>query len=182
MTVTQLNPRITMLNRLHSGKPVFGTFLMLSSAWTARIVAQAGWDYVFVDCEHGNIGDNDMHDSVNAIAACGVSPIVRVRGTDPTLIKRALDTGAHGLMIPMINTADQARGVVQAAKFPPMGVRGQGSPFSALAHGLSTPEYLQQANRDLLTIIQIESLEGVENVDEICKVPGVGEDANKDLR
>ncbi|RSH80755.1 hypothetical protein EHS25_007091 [Saitozyma podzolica] len=173
MTFTPSNTRLTMLSRLRAGKPVFGTFLMLSSAWTARLVAQAGWDYVFVDCEHGNIGDNDMHDSVNAIAACGASPIVRVRGTDPTLIKRKLDTGAHGLMIPMVNTADQARRVVQASKFPPVGKRGQGSPFSAWALGLSTPEYLQQANNSLLTIVQIESTEGMDNVDEICGVPGV---------
>ncbi|WWC72345.1 uncharacterized protein I206_106307 [Kwoniella pini CBS 10737] len=162
--------RLTAMNRLHRGETIYGTFMMLSSAWTSRVVAQAGWD---VNCEHGNIGDSEMHDSVNAVADCGVSPIVRVRGIDPTSIKRALDTGAHGLMLPMINTAEQARQVVRASKFPPMGVRGQGSPFSASAHGLSTPQYLKYANKNLLTIIQIESQEGLANVEEICQVPGV---------
>ncbi|WWC65482.1 uncharacterized protein I303_108100 [Kwoniella dejecticola CBS 10117] len=165
--------RLIAVDKLYKGETIYGTFMMLSSAWTARVVAQAGWDFVIVDCEHGNIGDSEMHDSVNAVASCGASPIVRVRGTDPTLIKRALDTGAHGLMIPMINTADQAKEVVRASKFPPMGVRGQGSPFSASAHGLTTPEYLKYANRNLLTIIQIESQEGLANVEEICQVPGV---------
>jgi 4-hydroxy-2-oxoheptanedioate aldolase len=84
-------------------------------------------------------------------------------------------------MIPMVNTADQARRVVQASKFPPVGKRGQGSPFSAWALGLSTPEYLQQANNSLLTIVQIESTEGMDNVDEICGVPGVGEHGSKGI-
>ena len=129
-----------------------------------------------------------MHDSVNAIASCGVSPIVRIRGPDPTIIKRALDTGAQsvkptddrvrelmssGLMVPMINTAQQAKDVVTASKFPPVGIRGQGSPFSAMASGLTTPEYLRLANETLLTIVQIETAEGLGNVDEICQVGGV---------
>lgn len=90
---------------------MFGCFSSLSSAWTARIVASCGWDvsvpssyglemradsqYVIVDCEHGNHDDGDMHDCVNAIAAEGVSPIVRIRGQDGGLIKRALDAGSQ---------------------------------------------------------------------------------------
>lgn len=75
----------------------------------------------------------------------------------------------------MINTAAQARTAVAASRFPPLGERGQGSPFSGMAWGLTTPEYLVQANEGVLVIIQIETLEGVDNVEEICAVPGVGE-------
>lgn len=78
-------------------------------------------------------------------------------------------------MIPMINNADEARSIVQASKFPPMGVRGQGSPFASWAHGITTAEYLTSANNRLLTILQIENAEGVKNAEHIARVDGVGE-------
>lgn len=75
----------------------------------------------------------------------------------------------------MINTAEEAAAVVTYSKFPPLGLRGQGSAFPAIGHGLTTPEYMKSANQTLLTILQIESRQGVENVDAIAAVPGVGE-------
>ena len=78
-------------------------------------------------------------------------------------------------MVPMINTAEEAAAVVTYSKFPPLGLRGQGSAFPAIGHGLTTPEYMKTANETLLTILQIESKQGVENVDAIAAVPGVGE-------
>jgi hypothetical protein len=78
-------------------------------------------------------------------------------------------------MVPQINTAAEAAEVVRLAKFPPLGARGQGSPFAALAHGVPTPQYLKQANDTLITMIQIETVEGLKNVREIAAVPGVGE-------
>jgi 2-keto-3-deoxy-L-rhamnonate aldolase RhmA len=78
-------------------------------------------------------------------------------------------------MVPQINTAAEAAEVVRLAKFPPLGARGQGSPFAALAHGVPTPQYLKQANDTLITMIQIETVEGLKNVRQIAAVPGVGE-------
>ncbi|KAJ5422812.1 Pyruvate/Phosphoenolpyruvate kinase-like domain-containing protein [Penicillium cf. griseofulvum] len=101
------------------------------------------------------------------------SPLVRVRMTHADLIKRALDAGAHGIVVPQINTAEEARAVVSYSKFPPQGIRGQGSAFPAIAHGIDIPTYLQTANETLITCVQIESKAGVENVDAICAVPGV---------
>jgi 2-keto-3-deoxy-L-rhamnonate aldolase RhmA len=79
-----------------------------------------------------------------------------------------------GLMVPMVNTAKEAESVVSASKFPPTGVRGQGSPFAALAHGMSTPEYINKANETILIGVQIETAEAVSNVDSIAAVPGLG--------
>ncbi|WWC85701.1 uncharacterized protein L201_000567 [Kwoniella dendrophila CBS 6074] len=172
-TTTAQIPRHRLRNGLESGQPQFGCFSSLSSAWTARIVASCGWDYVIVDCEHGNHDDGDMHDCVNAIAAEGVSPIVRIRAQDSGLIKRALDTGAHGVMIPMVNTAAQAEQLVKWSKFPPMGVRGQGSSFCAMASGITTSEYVKIANKTILTLVQIETPEAIANVDAIAAVDGV---------
>jgi len=78
----------------------------------------------------------------------------------------------------MINTAEEAAAVVTYSKFPPLGLRGQGSAFPAIGHGLTTPEYMKTANETLLTILQIESKQGVENVDAIAAVPGVGESSH----
>jgi 4-hydroxy-2-oxoheptanedioate aldolase len=82
---------------------------------------------------------------------------------------------SSGLVIPQVNTAAEAESVVRYSKFPPLGLRGQGSAFPAIAHGLTTPEYMKSANETLLTCIQIETKEGVENVEAIAAVPGVGE-------
>ncbi|OXB40162.1 2,4-dihydroxyhept-2-ene-1,7-dioic acid aldolase [Cryptococcus neoformans] len=166
-------PRHRLRNGLEAGKPMIGCFSSLPSAWTARIVASCGWDYVIIDCEHGNHDDSDMHDTVNVIASENVSPIVRLRAGEYGLIKRALDCGAHGIMVPMVNTPEDARNIVKWSKFPPMGVRGQGSSFSAMASGLTTHQYVSLANKTILTIVQIETPEAVSNAEEIASIEGV---------
>ncbi|KAL9127111.1 MAG: hypothetical protein Q9217_003961 [Psora testacea] len=115
-----------------------------------------------------------MHEAVAAIAACGVSPIVRIAANEGWMVKRALDSGAHGIIVPLLETAEDAKKLVRSAKFPPTGNRGLGSPFPMWSFsGLSMMDYLQQANDSLVTIIQIETKEALENVDAIAKVPGV---------
>lgn len=167
------NPRLRLLNKLRAGEYPVLTFMALPSVRMAQIVALTGIDGIIIDCEHGHIGDDSMHNSVAAISALGVSPIIRIRGSAHDIIKRALDTGAHGIMVPQIDNAEEARQIVASSKFPPQGVRGQGSAFPAIGHGLTTPEYMKSANETIITMIQIETKAGVENVEEICAVPGV---------
>ncbi|KAJ9656835.1 hypothetical protein H2198_004723 [Neophaeococcomyces mojaviensis] len=173
LTTNIENPRLRLLNELKKGSYPLMTFMALPSVRMAQIVALTGLDGIIIDCEHGHIGDDSMHNSVAAISALGVSPIVRIRGPAHDIIKRALDTGAHGIMVPQINNAEEAQQIVQSAKFPPQGVRGQGSAFPAIGHDLTMPEYMKSANETILTMIQIETRAGVENVDAICAVPGV---------
>ncbi|KAJ5671420.1 2-4-dihydroxyhept-2-ene-1-7-dioic acid aldolase, partial [Penicillium longicatenatum] len=173
MMASTHNPQLRLLNALRGGTKPIMTFLGLPSFRTAQIVAQTGLDGIIIDCEHGHISDDSMHSSTAAIAAMGVSPLVRIRMTHSDLIKRALDAGAHGIVVPQINTAGEARAVVSHAKFPPLGVRGQGSAFPAIAHGIDIPTYMKTANETIITCVQIESVGGVENVDEICAVQGV---------
>ncbi|KAB8073502.1 Phosphoenolpyruvate/pyruvate domain-containing protein [Aspergillus leporis] len=167
------NSRLRLLNKIRAGEFPLLTFMAIPSVRMAQIVALTGVDGIIIDCEHGHIGDDAMHNSVAAIASLGVSPVIRIRGPAHDIIKRALDTGAHGIMVPQINNAEEARQIVASSKFPPQGVRGQGSAFPAIGHGLTTPEYMLSANETILTMIQIETREGVENVDAICAVPGV---------
>ncbi|RAL03339.1 HpcH/HpaI aldolase family protein [Aspergillus ibericus CBS 121593] len=173
MATSIINPQLRLLNALRANAKPIMTFLGLPSFRTAQMVAQTGLDGIIIDCEHGHISDDSMHSATAAIASLGVSPLVRLRMTHSDLIKRALDAGAHGIVVPQINTAEEARAVVSYAKFPPQGLRGQGSAFPALTHGTDIPTYIKTANDTLLTCIQIESKLGVENVDAICAVPGV---------
>ncbi|KAF9890094.1 hypothetical protein FE257_006255 [Aspergillus nanangensis] len=173
MTTSIHNPRLRLLNALRADTKPIMTFLGLPSFRSAQIVAQTGVDGVIIDCEHGYISDDSMHQATAAIAALGVSPLVRLRMTHADLIKRALDAGAHGIVVPQINTAEEARAVVAQAKFPPHGQRGQGSAFPGIAHGIDIATYVKTANETLITCLQIESKAGLENVDAICAVPGV---------
>ena len=116
-----------------------------------------------------------MHDAVPSIASCGVSPIVRIPDNQGWMVKRALDAGAHGVLVPLLYTVEDAKKLVLSAKFPPQGQRGFGSPFpqERFDPSLGAMDYLQQANEALLTIVQIETKEALENVDAIAAVPGI---------
>lgn len=173
LTTTVQNPRLRLLNKLRNGEYPLMTFVAIPSVRQAQIVALTGLDGIIIDCEHGHISDDSMHNSVAAISALGISPIIRIRGPAHDILKRALDTGAHGVMVPQVNTAEEAAAIVVSSKFPPQGVRGQGSAFPAIGHGLTTPEYMKSANETIITMIQIETRAGVENVDAIAAVPGV---------
>lgn len=146
----------------------FGAWQMLPGSHLSRVMSRCGFDWILVDCEHGNIADADMHESVSAIASTGVSPIVRIPANEGWMVKRVLDAGAHGVLVPLLYTVEDARRLVQTAKFPPQGQRGFGSPFSMGAFdvqgNLSQLEYLQNANNNLITAVQIETKEALENV------------------
>lgn len=147
---------------------------MLPGTNHSRAIARSGVDWICVDTEHGNFDDASMHETVNAIASAGVSPIVRIVANEPHYIKRALDAGAHGVVIPLIHSAYDAQEAVSAAKFPPQGTRGFGSPFSTQTfNNEDLPTYLTHANAALLTIVQIETKDALAQVEDIAAVEGV---------
>ncbi|KAJ3922686.1 Pyruvate/Phosphoenolpyruvate kinase-like domain-containing protein, partial [Lentinula edodes] len=141
--------------------------------------------FVLVDCEHGNLADADMHASVGAIAAQGVSPMVRIPAPENWIVKRTLDTGAHGILCPMMSTSEEARKLVSYAKFPipksqstpdtTSGIRGVGSPFAPAVFGQRMDDYIASANRNTFIAVQIETVEGLENCEEIARVDGIEE-------
>ncbi|KAI8673185.1 HpcH-HpaI domain-containing protein [Fusarium sp. Ph1] len=157
------------------GKQTFGAWQMLPGTNVSRLLARSGVDWVLIDCEHGNIDDGAMHDAVPAVAALGVSPLVRLADMQGWMVKRALDSGAHGIIVPLVRTVEEAKQLVLDAKFPPLGRRGFGS-LIALERFNPNPtltEYLHQANDTLVTIIQIETREAFESVEEIAAVDGI---------
>jgi len=147
------------------------------------MIAQMGFDFVIVDTEHGNIADAEMHIAVGMIASQGVSPVVRIPAPENWIVKRTLDTGAHAILCPLMSSAEEARALVSFAKFPIprsqqgpgvfSGIRGVGSPFAPAAFGQTPREYTATANDNILIAVQIESVEGLNNCEEIAKVDGI---------
>ncbi|KAH8895579.1 Phosphoenolpyruvate/pyruvate domain-containing protein [Thozetella sp. PMI_491] len=171
---TAAKPRHLLSDLFKQKQTIIATFVLTKGVRTAQVLAHTGVDAVIVDCEHGNIDDSDMHDMVAAVAGSAVSPVVRIASADGTRIKRALDAGAYGILVPMVSSADEARSVVSWAKFPPIGSRGQGSPFACFELSIPTPaEYVATANEKLVTMVQIETAAAIENIEEICQVDGL---------
>jgi 4-hydroxy-2-oxoheptanedioate aldolase len=178
-----------------SKKPLIGSWSMLPGANLARMIASQGFDFILVDCEHGNISDSEMHSIVAAIGNTpGCSPMIRIPAPESYLVKRALDTGAHALMCPLVSTAEEARRFVSYAKFPQRkanrppadvltrskfaalpGVRGAGSPFAPALWKMEMKDYFDVANEGIFLAVQIETEEGLKNCEEIAQVEGIGE-------
>jgi len=158
--------------RALSGEMLSGTFLNLGSSVSAEIGARSGFDWVLIDLEHG-MGDHEsfVH-QLQAIGNGTSAPLVRIAWNEAPRFKRVLDAGAVGVMVPYINTADEARRAVAAMRFPPQGGRGVARSTRATAFGQNVEKYLTQANDELLTILQIETEEAVDNAAAIAAVDG----------
>lgn len=155
-----------------AGEMLTGTFLNLGSAVSAEIAAKSGFDWVLIDMEHGA---GDQESCVHQLQAAGngtAAPLVRIAWNEPPRFKRVLDAGAVGVMVPYVNTADEARRAVAAMRFPPQGSRGVARSTRATGFGQNVEAYLAQANEELLTILQIETEEAVNNAAAIAAVDG----------
>jgi 2-dehydro-3-deoxyglucarate aldolase len=157
--------------RLHDGEALYGTLLSLPSAAVAEVLATASFDWLFVDTEHGAIGTATMLSILQAVdrdLAC----IVRLPQLDGGAIKRVLDAGAQGIMIPQVETADQAREIVRLSRYAPDGERGMG-PGRAHGYGAYFSEYVARANDEVTVVIQVEHARAVDNIEAIAAVAGI---------
>lgn len=157
--------------RLLAGETLFGTILNLPSASVAEILAAAEFDWLFIDMEHGAIGTSALLSILQTIDR-DIACIVRVPALDVTPIKRALDLGAAGVMVPQVETAAQAAEAVRLARYAPAGDRGFGL-ARAHGYGFKVSEYLARANDEIAVIVQVEHARAVENVEAIAAVPGL---------
>ncbi len=158
-------------SRLLRGDTLIGAMVTLPTSATAEILADAGFDWLFIDGEHGPLETGDILAILQAVGH-KVSCVVRVPAGDEVPIKKVLDLGVDGIIVPQVNTAQQAADVVRFARYAPDGSRGVGL---ARAHGYGArfQEYLKTANDNVAVIVQAEHAEAVENIDAIVKVPGV---------
>lgn len=150
-----------------------GLWLALGDAYCAEICAGAGFDWVVVDGEHGPNDVRSILAQLQALAAYPVHPVVRPPVGDVALIKQMLDIGAQTLLIPMVETADQARMLVSAVQYPPRGVRGVAAALVRASRWNTIPGYLDNADDGICLLVQIETARGLENIEAIAAVAGV---------
>lgn len=162
---------------LREGKPAVGTWLQLHSPAAARLLAAQGlFDWMLVDFEHTPVDlgvASLILSTVSDVSGGRVTPLARVAEGTAAAIKHALDGGAQGVIVPMVHDADEVRAAVRHARFPPEGERGAGGLGPHLGFGVSRPEYVREANRQILVGVQIETAAALENLNAILDVPGV---------
>src|SRR5947209_7119592 len=161
--------------KLKRGEPVLGAWLSLPSVPSARIMARLGFDWLVVDMEHSAQNPVLMADMVATIADAGTcAPIVRVPANSVEWFKWVLDAGAWGVIVPMVNTREEAQRVVEYTKYPPLGTRSIGGAFGPYGFGITDwPDYARMANTEIIVAIQIESTPALQHLDEILAVPGI---------
>ncbi|WBU57363.1 HpcH/HpaI aldolase family protein [Paracoccus sediminicola] len=165
-------PENLFKTRLKSGDTLIGLWLALGDASAAELASRIGFDWLVIDGEHG---PNELRDVLAQLRAVGANsqPVVRLRDDDRARIKQVLDLGAQTLLIPMIETADQAREAVRSVLYPPQGVRGIGATLArASGHG-AFADYLTTANDQICLLLQVESRAGLDALDDILAVEGV---------
>ena len=162
---------VNFRTRLKSGERLLGTMVTLPTASTAEILTDAGFDWLFIDGEHGPLSTGDILGILQAVSH-RIACIVRVPSCDEVAIKKVLDLGAAGIIVPQVNTADQAADVVRFARYAPEGSRGVGL-ARAHGYGFRFAEYVANANAEVAVIVQAEHRTAVENIEAIVKVPGV---------
>jgi 4-hydroxy-2-oxoheptanedioate aldolase len=159
--------------RLKAGEPSIGTWLSLPSPEAAEYISKVGFDWLVVDAEHNPVDIRTLAQMFASMTAAGIAPMVRIPWNSPENFKRVLDAGAWGVVVPMVNTREEAERAVQAARYFPDGNRSVGGGRHALSWDSSGAEYFRAANDQVLVVLQIEHIEGVRNADEILSVPGV---------
>lgn len=157
--------------KLEANQCCINGWVMFPSMISGEMMARGGWDSLTIDLQHGVQDYLSAVQCMQAIAAYPVTPVVRVPWNEPGIIGKVLDAGAWGVICPMINTASEAKALVDACLYPPMGRRSNG-PIRAAVYGVPG-EYQEKANDEILVLPMIETREGVVNIDEILAVPGV---------
>jgi 4-hydroxy-2-oxoheptanedioate aldolase len=153
-------------------KPPLGTWLMAAAPTTAEALGYSGFDFLVVDMEHVPIEMSDLAAILRAIGCTPAEAVVRLAWNDQVLVKRALDSGAQTIMLPFVQTAEEASRAVSFAKYPPDGVRGVAAVHRGSRFGRAV-DYLKRANNEIAVIVQLETPEAVERLPEIAEVPGV---------
>ncbi len=158
---------------LAKGEPQIGLWLALANNYTAEIAATAGFDWLLIDGEHAPNDVRSILGQLQTLAAYSSHAVVRPVDANVALIKQLLDVGAQSLLVPMIETAEQARRVVAATRYPPIGVRGVGSAIARASRWNQQADYLHEADDHICLLLQVESRRGLDNLDEIAAVDGV---------
>lgn len=157
---------------LRQDRPTFGSWIQFGHAGIAEMMAQAGFEWLGIDMEHSAIGIETAQQLIQVIELSGRVPLVRLPSNDPVIAKRVMDAGAHGVIVPNVNSPQQAESAVRSVKYPPAGFRGVGL-SRAQGYGARFQEYVSEIDEQSVVIVMIEHREGVEQIADIVRVPGV---------
>ena len=158
--------------RLQKRELTIGSWITIGNTVITEVMANAGYDWLTVDMEHSAITIENAQELIRVIELCGVVPLVRVGHNDPNLIKRIMDSGAHGVIVPMVNSRADAEKAVSSVKYPPAGFRGVGL-ARAQKYGMEFDRYKSWNQENSIVIVQIEHILAVENIEAILDVEGV---------
>ncbi|MCA0270694.1 MAG: hypothetical protein LCH69_01330 [Proteobacteria bacterium] len=158
------------LAKWKSGAASPGAWINLPEIHTTEMLARMGCDWLCFDLQHGLMSFADLLHLIPAVSGTPATPLVRVPGNDAARIGQVLDAGAHGVIVPMVNTAEEARRAVAACRYPPAGTRSCGPMRGVMLDGI---DYLRTANAEVACVVMIETREGLENVEAIAATPGV---------
>ena len=171
-------PRNALKQALLSGQTQIGLFLGLADGYCAEIIGGSGFDFALIDAEHGPNDVRTVLAQLQALAPYAAAPfncqaMVRPVKGDAALIKQYLDVGAQSLLVPMIESAEQAAEMVRAVRYPPAGIRGVGTALARAARWNGVDNYFHQADAEMFLMLQIESVRGLENLEAIAALEGV---------
>ena len=166
-------PINTFKQAIQTDRPLFGCWLSLADAGAAEMIGTAGFDWVLIDGEHSPNDIRSIRDQLSALQASDSPVIVRVPVGETWLIKQVLDVGAQTVMVPMVESAEQARELVRACTYPPTGTRGVGATAARAARFGGIDDYLTTADEQICLLVQVENRAGIANLDEILGVEGV---------
>jgi len=163
---------MTLKDKLRRGVPTIGTWLSLAHPALAEMAARAGFDWVAVDLEHSSITLRECEDLIRTLDLAGTTPLVRLTSNDPDLIKRVMDSGARGVIVPTVSTEEEAQLAVEAVYYPPRGRRGVGL-ARAQGYGADFAGSLKRLTKEAVVVAMIENAQGVENAERILAVDGI---------
>jgi len=163
---------ISLKSKLAKGKLTLGSWITLAHPAVAEIMSRAGFDWLAIDLEHSVITIREAEELIRVVELSGVSPLVRLSVNDPVQIKRVMDAGSHGVIVPMVKSVSDAKQAVEAVMYPPQGKRGVGL-ARAQGYGSTFESYRQWLNQERVIIVQVEHIEAVDNLEAILLVEGV---------
>ena len=163
---------MSLKNKLKNNKLTIGSWIMMNDSMSVEVMALAGFEWLVIDIEHTSIDLSDAQQLINTIGANHLKALVRVSKNEEVIIKKVLDMGADGIIVPMVNSKQDAQQAVEYAKYPPTGKRGVGL-YRASKYGTKFEEYKKWVEEELVIIAQIEHIEAVKNIDEILQVEGI---------
>lgn len=159
-------------DKLRNRLLTIGSWLTIGHPAVAEIMAQAGFDWLTIDMEHSAISLSQAEDLIRVVELCGLPPLVRVSENNSNIIKQVMDIGAHGIIVPLVNTKEDAQAAVAAVKYPPIGTRGVGL-YRAQRYSLDFESYRKWNQENCVVIALIEHVKAVENFESIMRVDGV---------